>query len=362
MLSVLGADVGGTKIAVGPVDPVGAQLAPPIVDLSRTEDTESFLAGLETTLRRAMTQFADFAPGAVGLACAGTVDSDRGVVVTSPNLPLREVPLAPPLREAFGVPVVLENDANAALLGESVAGAAQGLRHVIMLTLGTGVGGALLLDGRLYRGAGGAAGEFGHTVVQMGGLPCRCGMKGCLEMYASGPALARYASARVRDPERDPGNALLHLREQGLLSGGAVARLAREGHRGAVEAVQQLAEWLGVGLANLTNIFNPEMIVVGGGVGELGELLLRYAREHLMKNAMPPGKDQVRLAAAELGNKAGLVGAGLAAWELVRGPDAAPAGGGAAARGAEAYGSAAGGSATEEQAGAAPSAEDPAAG
>jgi len=147
------------------------------------------------------------------------------------------------------------------------------------------------------------------------------------------------------------------LREQGLLSGGAVARLAREGHRGAVEAVQQLAEWLGVGLANLTNIFNPEMIVVGGGVGELGELLLRYAREHLMKNAMPPGKDQVRLAAAELGNKAGLVGAGLAAWDLVRSPGAAPAGGGAAARGTVTSGPAAAGLTIDEPAG-----DEPAAG
>ncbi|NLO26694.1 MAG: ROK family protein [Actinobacteria bacterium] len=362
MPSVLGADVGGTKIAVGPVDPFGTQLAPPIVDPSRTEDTESFLTGLETTLRRAMAQFADYAPRAVGLACAGTVDSDRGVVVTSPNLPLREVSLAAPLRETFGIPVILENDANAALLGESVAGVAQGLRHVIMLTLGTGVGGALLLDGRLYRGVGGAAGELGHTVVQMGGLPCRCGMKGCLEMYASGPALARYAGARVRDPERDPGDVLLHLREQGMLSGGAVARLAREGHRGAIEAVQQLAEWLGIGLANLTNTFNPEMIVVGGGVGELGELLLHYARKHLLKNAMAPGKDQVRVTAAELGNKAGLVGAGLAAWDLVRSPSAAPVGGKAAAPGAPAPGPATCAPAADKTAADEPGLEEPASG
>lgn len=319
--------MGGTKIAVGPVDPAGAQLAPPIVDLSRTEDSEAFLSGLEATLRRALTTFERFSPGAVGLACAGTVDTDRGVVVTSPNLPLDEVPLAALLQEALGIPVILENDANAALFGESVAGAAVGLRHVVMLTLGTGIGGALLLDGRLYHGAGGAAGELGHVVVQMGGLPCKCGMKGCFEMYASGLALARYAGSRVRDPERDPGGALLRLREQGQLSGGAVARLAREGHRGALESVRQLADWLGIGLANLTNTFNPEMIVVGGGVGELGELLLYHAREYVKCNAMVPGRDQVQVVSAKLGNRAGLVGAGLAAWEALQGAGEAPAGG-----------------------------------
>jgi glucokinase len=317
MISVLGVDVGGTKISVGPVDRAGAQLAPPLVNLSRKEDTESFLLGLEAILRRALIEFDQFSPGAVGLACAGTVDNRRGLVVTSPNLPLAEVPLGGWLRERLGVPVALENDANAALLGETKAGAAMGLRHVVMLTLGTGVGGALWLDGRLYRGACGAAGELGHTVVQMGGIPCRCGGRGCLEMYASGSALVRYATARVRDSERDPNGVLLSLREQGQLSGGAVARLAREGHPGALESVRQLADWLGIGLVNITNALNPEMIVIGGGVGELGELLLYHAREHVKTNALAPGRDQVEIVSAKLGNKAGLVGAALAAWELV---------------------------------------------
>lgn len=340
MAAVLGVDVGGTKIAAGPVDAAGAQLAPPIVELSNTEDTETFLSGLAGALRRALTEFDRFSPQAVGLACAGTVDCDRGRVVTSPNLPLEDVPVAALLREELGIPVVLENDANAALLGESASGVAVGMRHVVMLTLGTGVGGALLFDGRLYRGAGGAAGELGHMVVQMGGLPCACGGKGCLEMYASGIALARYAASRVRDPERDPGGALLRLREQGQLSGAAVARLAREGHRGAVESVRQLADWLGVGLVNITNVFNPEMIVVGGGVGELGELLLHYAREHLSNNALVPGRDQVQVVSAKLGNKAGLVGAAQAAWETLRDSVAAPVGGGAPAGGAAAPGAA----------------------
>ena len=307
--------MGGTKIAVAPVDRGGIQLAPPVVALSLKEDADALISGLEALLRRALAEFDRFSPSAIGLACAGTIDAGRGEVVTSPNLPLVDVPLAPMLQVSLGMPVALENDGNAAVLGEALAGAAVGLRNVVMLTLGTGVGGGLFLDGQIYRGAAGGAGELGHTVVQMGGLPCHCGNRGCLEMYASGPALARYASARARDVERDPDGALLALRERGELNGGMVAKMAREGHQGAVEAVRQLGDWLGIGLVNIANTFDPEMIVVGGGVGELGELLLHPAREHLRKFAMPPGRDHVQVAAAKLGNKAGLVGAGLAAWK-----------------------------------------------
>jgi len=315
MKSVLGVDIGGTKIAVGPVSSGGEQLAPSLFALSRTNSLEAFVSGLEQVLREAVRQFQAYAPAALGVACAGTVDHDRGVVVTSPNLPLQDFPLAQVLEEKLGLPVFLENDANAALVGEAAAGAAVGMRHVVMLTLGTGVGGALFLEGKLYRGTSGAAGELGHMTVVRGGLTCRCGARGCLEMYASGPALVRYAAAYMRDSERDPGGELLGLYEQGKLTGGAVARLAREGHRGAVEAVEQLGTWLGVGLMNITNIFEPQMIVVGGGVGELGEMLLRPARAYLRQYALPPGRDQVQVVAAKLGNGAGLVGGALVAWE-----------------------------------------------
>jgi glucokinase len=319
MRSVLGVDVGGTKVGVAPVDGAGAVLAPPLVEASETGYTEAFLSGLEGTLRRALDEFKGFDPGAVGLACAGTVDVDGGVVVTSPNLPLVKVPVGQILRDALGIPVVLENDVNAAVQAEVAVGAAVGLKHVVMLTLGTGVGGGLVLNGQIYRGANGGAGELGHTVVQMGALPCRCGTRGCLEMYASGPALVRYASARARDPEMDPKGTILALREQGRLTGETVAQLALQGYPGALEAVDQLAGWLGVGLVNITNTFDPEMIVVGGGVGALGELLLGPAREYLGKNAMAPGRDRVRVASATLGNQAGLVGAALAAWQAVGG-------------------------------------------
>lgn len=304
-------------MAAGPVDRTGVQLAPPLVEGSRTDDASGFLSALGSTLRQALAEFERFQPRAIGLACAGTVDGERGVVVDSPNLPLENVPLASYLQDALEVPVVLENDANAALLGEAVCGAAAGLRQVVMLTLGTGIGGGLLLDGRLYRGVGGGAGELGHTIVQAGGLPCRCGSRGCLEMYAAGPALARYAAGRAGDPGLDPAGPLLALYDAGRLTGGTVARLARKGHPGALLAVEELAGWLGVGLVNLVNTFNPEMIVVGGGVGELGELLLAPARAFLEANAMAPGRDQVRVVTAKLGNRAGLVGGALAAWRRI---------------------------------------------
>ena len=317
---MLGVDVGGTKVAAGPVDAAGALRAPPLVESSGAADATSFLAGLESTLRRAMALFADHNPRGIGLAWAGTVDSDRGLVVESPNLPLQQIPLAGVLRDALGIPVILENDVNAAVLAEATAGAAAGLRHVVMLTLGTGVGGGLLLDGKLFRGAGGGAGELGHTVVAAGGEPCPCGSRGCLEMYASGGALVRYAGARAGDPGLDPDGGLLRLREAGKLTGRAVTDMAREGHPGALAAVRELAGWLGIGLVNVTNIFDPDMILVGGGVAELGELLLEPAREIVRRTAMSPNRD-VRIATAALGNTAGLVGGGLAAWAAL-----APAG------------------------------------
>ncbi len=314
MRSVLGVDIGGTKIAMGPVDETGARLAIPLVEPTTTGDTASFLAGLEAGVRRALMEFASFNPGAIGLACAGTVDVGRGVVVSSPNLPLIETPVAPALQTALGIPVVIENDANAALLGEAAVGAAEGLEHVVMLTLGTGVGGGLLLDGRIYHGANGGAGELGHIVVEKDGLACRCGSQGCLEMYTSGPALARFAGERSGDPVLDPDEELKRLSREGVLTGQAVAELAERGHPGAVAAVDELSGWLGVGLVSLANTFDPQMIVVGGGVSGLGEALIARARDHVRENAMPPARHRVQIATARLGNAAGMIGAALVTW------------------------------------------------
>ena len=292
--AVLGVDVGGTKVAVAPVDRAGNLLAPALVEPSVSDNVVAFLAGWKATLHRALDAFADLDLRAVGLACAGTVDSEHGVVVASPNLPLQGVRLGPALEEALGLSVVLENDANAATWAEAVIGAAAGCRHVVLLTLGTGVGGGLLLNGRIYRGVGGGAAELGHTVVCAGGEPCACGGRGCLETYTSGTALQRYARARAGRPEEDPDGALASLLAEGRLDGVSVSRLARRGHPGASAAVAELAGWLGVGLVSLANTFNPEIIVIGGGVCSLGDLISRlpngcFAVPHCRPTAIRPG-------------------------------------------------------------------------
>jgi glucokinase len=325
MTSVLGVDIGGTKVAMGPVGRDGAELASTLVEATHAEDRASFLSGLEASLRQGLASFQRFRPTAIGLACAGTIDSERGLVVASPNLPLEDEPLSMILEKALGLPVFLENDVNAAVRAEATLGVAAGLRDVVMLTLGTGVGGGLWLDGHVYRGANGGAAELGHTIVRAGGLPCLCGSHGCLEMYASGRALVRHAAALAGDPAADPSGELTALQEQGRLTGGAVTRLAVSGNKAALDAVNELARWLGIGLVNLTNSFDPEMIVIGGGVSALGELLLSPARDVLRKLAMAPGRDRVRVAGAMLGNRAGLIGGALTAWQMLgETPSAAP--------------------------------------
>ncbi len=320
--SVLGVDVGGTKVAVTPVDRDGTMLAPKLVEASVTASAESFLQGLEETLRRALGEFEQFAPAGIGLACAGTVDRERGVMVKAPNLPLTETPVAGPLAEALRMPVILENDAKAAIWGEHKAGAARGCRNAVLLILGTGVGGGLLLDGKVYRGAHGAAGELGHLVVKPGGLLCGCGGRGHLEPYASGPALVRYASERAGDAVLDPTGELAALVQKGEMTGRDVSELASGGHPGALEAVGELAGWVGVGLVSIADAFDPEVIVVGGGVSALGDMLLRPAEEYLRQNAIAPARDEVRIELAKFGNDAGIVGAGLVAWEALEGAGA----------------------------------------
>ena len=296
---VIGVDLGGTKIAAGIVDRSGKveslrEVATP------TSSEEAVVAAIGDAVEGLIGQGVD----AIGLGVPSTIDQASGTAVSSVNIPLTDVALRTLLGERFELPCGIDNDANAAAIGEWQAGAGRGARHMIMLTLGTGVGGGLILDGRPYRGALGAAAELGHIVIEHDGRPCQgtCTGRGHLEAYATGLAATADAQA-VFGPDADT-RVLLDR--------------AREGNEHALDILHRMGRRLGSAFGSFVNVFNPELIVVGGGWGEAaGELLLEPAREVMLREALPPGRDLVRVVPATLGPDAGVVGAGFVGFEAL---------------------------------------------
>ncbi len=325
-------DVGATKTAVAAVRArlprpgagASAVRAPVVLHQAVTptdrSSPESCLAGLVSSIAAAVSELESLAAGApeaIGIGTASMVDFAAGRIVESVNLPLRDVPLCDLLRERFGVPVVLDNDATAATIGEHEFGAGVGTRDMVMLTLGTGVGGGIIAGGRPYRGSSGAAAELGHVLVDVDGLPCpgNCPNHGCLEAYVSGTAMGAAALAEAR---AKPASALGRaLRAGEAIDGPLLTRLAQEGDPGAAAVVTRIGEYLGAGLVTLVNALNPELVVIGGGAAAAGELLLAPARRVLAARALRPQRDEVRVVPARFGNDAGIVGAAaLALSEL----------------------------------------------
>lgn len=303
----IGVDVGGTKIAAGVVDPTGK-----VIDDVRVSTPATTAEAVEAGIVTAVTELAGrHAVAAVGVAVAGFVDERRASLRFAPNLPMRERPLRETLGAATGLPIVVENDANAAAWGEYRFGGGRGNKDMVLLTVGTGLGGGIVLDDRLLRGAFGSAGEVGHVRMVPGGLPCGCGNRGCWEQYASGTALIRRARALARaTPERAARLLELSGGDPEAIVGHLVTRAAAEGDPLARELLAEVGRWLGEGIVDLANILDPAAVVVGGGVCEAGDLLLAPAREAyealLSAGAHRP---HLRIVAAELGNEAGLVGA-----------------------------------------------------
>ena len=249
---------------------------------------------------------------AIGLGVPCTVDRSRGVCVHAVNLPLRDVPLADLLAERIGLPAAIDNDGNTAAIAEHWGGAAAGARNVVMLTIGTGIGGGLILDGRPYRGRSGAGAELGHVVVDLDGPRCQgsCPNHGCIEAIASGTALGREAEQAAA---LLPDSALAEAARQGeRLDGRLVTELALAGDPTSVEVVATIGRRLGAALSGLANIFEPDVIVIGGGVMGAGELLLAPAREELRARALPP-QNETPVRAAALGADAGMIGAAILA-------------------------------------------------
>ena len=282
---------------------------------------EACLAGIAAVIERLQSE-ADGAEG-IGLGTASTVNVSQGRIVDSVNLPLADVPIRDFLQERFALPVAVDNDATAAAIGEWAFGAGVGTREMLMLTLGTGVGGGIICRGRPYRGFSGSAAELGHIIVDVNGPPCpaNCPNHGCLEAYVSGTAMG---VAAIAEAQRKPLSGLGKALAAGeVIDSRLLTRLARAGDPGAVDLMTSAGEYLGAGLVTLVNTFNPERIVIGGGAAAAGELLLAPARRVLARRALRPARDEVSIVPAALGPDAGVVGAAaLALMELF--PDAAP--------------------------------------
>lgn len=310
----VGVDVGGTRIKAGLVDPAGQVVAQVRHD---TPDRTTAARVVEDAVVAAVEELlgapaaADRDVVAVGVGAAGFVAADAGRVVFAPHLSWRDEPLQERLSARLDRPVVVDNDANAAAWAEHRFGAGRGESHLLVVTLGTGIGGAVVREGRLDRGRHGLAGEFGHMVLVPGGRPCECGNRGCWEQYASGSVLRREALDLVA--AGSPDLAALTERCGGdldRLQGEDVTAAALAGDRVAGELLADVGRWLGTGLANLVAALDPGTVVVGGGASEAGELLLRPARETLARHLVGRGHRPVPpVRAAELGVGAGLVGA-----------------------------------------------------
>ncbi|GAA0408087.1 ROK family glucokinase [Streptomyces luteireticuli] len=302
----IGVDIGGTKIAAGVVDEEGSILATCKVPTPNTP--EGVIDAIADAVR---TVSADHDVEAVGIGAAGYVDDKRATVLFAPNINWRHEALKDKVEQRVGLPVVVENDANAAAWGEYRFGAGQGHDDVICITLGTGLGGGIIIGNKLRRGRFGVAAEFGHIRTVPDGLLCGCGSQGCWEQYASGRALVRYAKQRA---QATPGNAeiLLGLGDgtpEGI-EGKHISEAARQGDPVAIDSFRELARWVGSGLADLASLFDPSAFIVGGGLSDEGDLVLDPIRKSFRRWLVGgQWRPHAQVLAAQLGGKAGLVGA-----------------------------------------------------
>ncbi len=312
---VIGIDLGGTKIGTALTDSDGNIIAYDYRETCAIKGPKVVVERMLDSARQVMAEAGAISSqvAAVGVGAPGPLNVKTGVVVAPPNLPgWDHVPLERRIEEGLGIATFLENDANAAALGEHRFGAGQGVEHMIYVTVSTGIGGGLILDGELYHGDSGMTGEIGHTTIMPYGPLCSCGNRGCLEALASGTAIARQARERVAhgvptriadlaggDPER--------------ITAKLVADAADQGDVEAQEILAEAMYYLGIGIANLVNLFNPQLIVIGGGLANIGELLLGPVRRVIERRAFRASAQVVQVVPAELDSNAGVLGAAAVA-------------------------------------------------
>ena len=321
MRFVLGIDIGGTNLVVGSVAEDGSALHALGSEPTHAEAGQSdVLERLIALARRTMEQTKREVPGAeimgVGVGAPGPLDTKSGIVLLTPNLGWVNLPLRQIIHERLGLPAVLDNDANCAVLGEWWMGAARGSRNAIGITIGTGIGGGIIVDGKLFHGASDCAGEIGHTTIDTEGRRCKCGNYGCLEAYASGPNIALRAIEEIKAGAVSRlanyvGGDLRQITAQ------TVYQAAHDGDDLALEVVNDTAKFLGAGIANLLNIFNPEVVVVCGGVTLAGDHLFVPLRREVARRAFKPAVSVCRIVPCELTGTAGVYGAAKVFLDLV---------------------------------------------
>ncbi|MBU2608471.1 MAG: ROK family protein [Chloroflexi bacterium] len=318
---ILGIDLGGTKILTAVVNTQGEMLSRDHSITPAREGQQAVVRSIFESVGRVLDQAhiatADLV--AIGVGAPGLSNPETGFLFTSPNLPgWKDVPLRDIIEKELGKKVFLINDANAAAVGELYFGAGRGARNFIYITVSTGIGGGIIIDGKIYTGSVGMAGELGHMVIDDEGPLCNCGNMGCWETLASGTALAREARHKIKD---GVASSILQLAGGDLekINAEAIHKAARTGDNLATELIAKTAYYLGVGLANLINIFNPEVIVIGGGVSNIGDMLLEPAFEEAGRRAFKPSYQAVRFARAELGRNSGVLGAAAYALEKMKG-------------------------------------------
>lgn len=321
-LPVLAIDLGGTKILAGIISDTGEMLAREYTLTLAGEGLESVINRLGAAIAHLLSHknISLSQIGVISIAAAGVIDTRKGVITASPHLPgWINVPLRHLIEEKFKLKVFLLNDANAAALGEHRFGAGKGANNLIYLTVSTGIGGGIIIDGQLYSGSSGGAGEIGHMTIDVNGPKCKCGNVGCLEMLASGTAIAAGAIMRIRGGES---SALIEMvggkRED--ITAEKVAVAAQQGDSLALDVIATAAGYLGVGIVNLVNIFNPDVVIIGGGVAKMGDRLFSPLRQVVRVRAFPLLAQAVRILPARLGDDAGVIGAAVFAFEQGKSP------------------------------------------
>ncbi len=307
MSLAIGIDVGGTKIAGGVVDESGS-----VLEELRVESPATDAHAIEAAIEKLVTELATrHHIEAVGVGAAGYIDKARSVVLFAPNLAWRDLDLKADLESTLGLHVVVENDANAAAWGEFQFGAGHDIDDLLLVTVGTGVGGGVVLDGALYRGAFGVGAEIGHMRVVPGGILCGCGNRGCFEMYASGSALVREARAAARAGSLLAADLLDRAGgDVEAITGPLITEAARAGDVFALEQLSSLGTWLGEGIASLTAVLDPAVVVIGGGVSAADDLLLDPVRRAFATQLTGRGhRPMLEIRKARLGNRAGMIGA-----------------------------------------------------